>query len=220
MTYEIMALFKNELVNLYSKERLKGYDSLAQHDENLNFIGIISPKIAKIEIALRNMLDFALGEARTEWLLQSKDEYLQDKISEIQKKKDSETPLSHHQILSRLTLGAVIRLIKENKLQNALFDLKDLDFRVYNEHNFHSLKKHRYKLRNYEIVNASLNLFLTLRNRCFHWENLRKTKQLGTITLPRIYTTIKGVFISLDYDKIESFLDDIGNNINENLLNR
>ena len=104
----------------------------------LNFIGVISPKVAKIEIALRNMLVFALAAANSAWLLQSKDEYLQAKIVEIQKKNADKVSFSYHQILSRLTLGAVIRLIKENKLQNALFDLKDLDFRAYNKHNFHS----------------------------------------------------------------------------------
>lgn len=222
MTYERMANFKNNIVNLYSKERLKGYENIAKHDANLNFIGVISPKIAKLEIALRNMLDFALSKANSAWLLQSKDEYLQTKIAEIQKKNVDKIPLSHHQILSRLTLGVVVRLIKENKLQNALFNLKNLDFRVYNKHNKNSFrhKGKTHTLLNVNKVNVILNLLLSIRNRAFHWENLLKVVEIDGNKVSRLYTSVQGAIISINPSKIELFLDDLLRQTNKKLLEK
>ena len=217
-----MAQFKQNITNLYSKERLQGYESIAQHDENLNFIGIISPKIAKIEIALRNMLDFALGGASTAWLLASNDEYLQDKIAEIQKKNADKVPLSHHQVLSRLTLGAVVRLIKENKLQNALFDASSLNLKAYSPHNkdFFRRKGKKYPLSNISKTDSILSLLLNIRNRAFHWENLLKIVEIDGNKVSRLYTSVQGVIISINPSKIELFLDGLLGQINEKFLEK
>ena len=76
MDYKTMLDFKQSMQNVYSKERLRAYGDLKEHNKNLNFIGKIVPKIAKIEISLRNMLDFALSERNLAWLFNTQDEYL------------------------------------------------------------------------------------------------------------------------------------------------
>lgn len=166
------------------------------------------------------MLDFALSETNSSWLLQSKDEYLQTKITEIQKKNENKALLSHHQILSRLTLGAVIKLIKDNKLQNTLFDLKDLDFKDYNKYNKNSFryKGKKYTLLNVNKVNATLSLLLNIRNRAFHWENLLKIIEIDGNKVSRLYTNVQGAIISINPNKIELFLNDLLKQINKKLL--
>lgn len=222
MNFETMSNFKQNLENLYSKERLKGYKNLREHSENLNFIGEISPRIAKIEIALRNMLDFALSEANLAWLESTEDEYLVAKIKEIRRKNEDEVPLTHHQILSRLTLGVIVRLIKDNKSQNTLFNLREWDFRDFSEHNrnFFRRKGRKYHLLNITRVNIALSFLVNIRNRAFHWENLRKTIVLDGVKLSRIYVKEQGIVFSVDTDKIELFLTRLADAINVDLLKK
>lgn len=53
--------------------------------------------------------------------------------------------LKHYQILSRLTLGNVIQIILEYKLQNKMFDLQEFDFALYSQSN-----------RNFSIINGQI----------------------------------------------------------------
>ncbi|WP_281757744.1 hypothetical protein [Helicobacter suis] len=75
-------------------------------------------------------------------------------------------------LLSNLTLGSLIVVIKQNHLQNLIFDFRKhrLNFRDF----CHLNKKVDSKLPNYHEVNIVLDLFSSLRNACFHWENLAK----------------------------------------------
>lgn len=222
MDYKTMLDFRQSMQNVYSKERLRAYGDLKEHNKNLNFIGTITPKITKIEISLRNMLDFALSERNLAWLLNTQDEYLRAKIEEIKNKSGSKEPLSHHQILSRLTLGVVVKLIKDNGLQNVLLDLSKWNFKDFSQYNrnFFRCKNKKYPFLNITKINIALNLLTNIRNRSFHWENLLKIITLNNTQLSRIHTKEKGVVISVDIDKIEFFLNCFLKAINEDLLKR
>lgn len=211
--------FLKELVNLYSKERLESYQDIKEHNKNLHFIAKISYKIAILEISLRNVLDFCLKEEiGEEWIINNENEYFKNKVLEIIKKEKA--ILKHHQILSRLTLGTIIRLIQDFKLQNAIFNFRELDFKKYGKgnRNFVILGGKKRKFTNMDKVDIVLNLLLLLRNRSFHWENLTKTIKINGICYSRIYATQNGTYISLDFEKIEEFLENIINKINGKLL--
>ncbi|CAM2873384.1 hypothetical protein [Helicobacter burdigaliensis] len=215
-----MQFFYKDLENLYSKERLTSYIDLKEHNENLQFISKISYKIASIEISLRNMLDFCLGQIiNKEWIEKSQNEYLQTKVLEI-KKKEKNLSLKHHQILSRLTLGTIIRLIQDYQLQNFMLDLRKLDLKKYHPHNKNSFftKGKKHKFSNASKTNIILNIFVLLRNRSFHWENLNKTIKIKDINYSRLYATENGTYINLEFEKIEIFLEDIIRKINKDLL--
>ncbi|WP_104722624.1 hypothetical protein [Helicobacter mesocricetorum] len=219
---EKIQVFCKKVENLYSKKRLESYaNSVGEHNKNLRFIAKISYKIAVLEISLRNMLDYCMqGQFGENWIWESNNEYLKEKIAEIQAKESKQDlSLEHHQILSRLTLGVIARLIKEFKLQNSLLDLNDLTFKQYSQNNFDTIRK-GYRFRNYQKVNIALNLIVTIRNRAFHWENLNKRKNIGNYEISRIFTTaFKEVFISIEPRNIEKFLDDLIDRINKDLKN-
>lgn len=64
-----LAEFQQNLENLISEERIKSYGSIEKHFENLYLVAKITPKIASIEIALRNILDFYLKQNNQNWIL-------------------------------------------------------------------------------------------------------------------------------------------------------
>lgn len=68
-----LEIFKQNIENLLSQERLSTYTDLQAHTKNLDLIAKITPKIALIEISLRNMLDFCMTHSQGEaWLISSK----------------------------------------------------------------------------------------------------------------------------------------------------
>ncbi len=99
--------FKNDITLILSKDRLDTYDSLEQYKENLKLISFITPKISNLEIYLRNALDHCLTQMKeSDWMFNENS--LTDLINEQKEKKRE---ITHSLILSKMSLGAVVRLI-------------------------------------------------------------------------------------------------------------
>ncbi|MDU9806496.1 CAAX protease [Helicobacter pylori] len=215
--------FKNDITLILSKDRLAAYDSLEQYKENLKFISFITPKISNLEIYLRNALDYCLTQMKgSEWVFS--ESALTPLIKELKEKKKE---ITHSLILSKMSLGAVIRLIFCYKLEGVVLDLRAYRFRAYYHENKDTLliKNRKQNLSNYAKAHIALNLLWTIRNRAYHWENLLKTKPNNR---PRIATPFNGktenipmdkiLVIGIEPNKITLFLDDLIKSIgNKNL---
>ncbi|GAA9072556.1 hypothetical protein BTM317_00810 [Helicobacter pylori] len=99
--------FKNDITLILSKERLDTYDSLEQYKENLKLISFITPKISSLEIYLRNALDYCLTQIKgSDWV------FSEDSLTNlINEQKEKKKEITHSLILSKMSLGAVIKLI-------------------------------------------------------------------------------------------------------------
>ncbi|WRD14168.1 CAAX protease [Helicobacter pylori] len=215
--------FKNDITLILSKDRLAAYDSLEQYKENLKFISFITPKISNLEIYLRNALDYCLTQMKgSDWVFN--ESALTPLIKELKEKKKE---ITHSLILSKMSLGAVIRLIFCYKLEGVVLDLRAYRFRAYYHENKDTLliKNRKQNLSNYAKAHIALNLLWTIRNRAYHWENLLKTKPNNR---PRIATPFNGktenipmdkiLVIGIEPNKITLFLDDLIKSIgNKNL---
>ncbi|WP_187845262.1 CAAX protease [Helicobacter pylori] len=215
--------FKNNITLILSKERLAAYDSLEQYKENLKFISFITPKISNLEIYLRNALDYCLTQMKgSDWVFN--ESALTPLIKELKEKKKE---ITHSLILSKMSLGAVIRLIFCYKLEGVVLDLRAYRFRAYYHENKDTLliKNRKQNLSNYAKAHIALNLLWTIRNRAYHWENLLKTKPNNR---PRVATPFNGkteniptdkiLVIGIEPNKITLFLDDLIKSIgNKNL---
>ncbi|GAA7388559.1 hypothetical protein MM0346_01370 [Helicobacter pylori] len=105
--------FKNDITLILSKDRLDTYNSLEQYKENLKLISFITPKISNLEIYLRNALDYCLTQIKgNEWVFNENS--LTPLIEELKEKKKE---ITHSLILSKMSLGAVVRLIFCYKLE-------------------------------------------------------------------------------------------------------
>ena len=213
----------NNLTNfndLFSQILLSSYNNnIIKHYDNLKLIGKITPKIATLEIILRNKLDNKLSEKDSNWIKNSKDEKIKEAREKIENKEKNRV-LSHHQYLSRMSLGSIIYLIKENRLQNSVMDLKDINFRNYGKYNRNFFFENGIKLRfrNTHKVDIVLSLLQNLRNRSYHWENILKTTEKNTKHYPRLTTKIENTYIGLNPQKIDLFLSDLIKTFNEELL--
>ncbi|WP_101001111.1 CAAX protease [Helicobacter pylori] len=218
--------FKNNITLILSKDRLAAYDSLEQYKENLKLISFITPKISNLEIYLRNALDYCLTQMKgSEWVFN--ESALTPLIKELKEKKKE---ITHSLILSKMSLGAVVRLIFCYKLEGVILDLRAYRFRAYYHENKDTLliKNRKQNLSNYAKAHIALNLLWTIRNRTYHWENLLKIQPNKR---PRIATPFNGktenipmgriLVIGIEPNKITLFLDDliksIGNKDLENL---
>ncbi|RVY31017.1 CAAX protease [Helicobacter pylori] len=218
--------FKNDITLILSRERLDTYDSLEQYKENLKLISFITPKISNLEIYLRNALDYCLTQMKgSEWVFS--ESALTPLIKELKEKKKE---ITHSLILSKMSLGAVIRLIFYYKLEGVILDLRAYRFRAYYHENKDTLliKNRKQNLSNYAKAHIALNLLWTIRNRAYHWENLLKTKPNNRPRITTYFTGLKDndrakmpMNISVEPSKIVLFLDDliksIGNKDLENL---
>ncbi|QEF26622.1 CAAX protease [Helicobacter pylori] len=206
--------FKNDITLILSKERLAAYDSLEQYKENLKLIASITPKISNLEIYLRNALDHCLTQIKgSEWVFN--ESALTDLIKELKEKKKE---ITHSLILSKMSLGAVIRLIFCYKLEGVVLDLRAHRLRAYYHENKDTLliKGKKRLLYNYIKAHIALNLLWTIRNRAYHWENLLKIQPNKR---PRITTSFSGktenipmdriLVIGVEPNKITLFLDDL-----------
>ncbi|MEJ8599345.1 CAAX protease [Helicobacter pylori] len=218
--------FKNDITLILSRERLDTYDNLEQYKENLKLISFITPKISNLEIYLRNALDYCLTQIKgSDWVFSENS--LTDLINE-QKKKE----ITRSLILSKMSLGAVIRLIFCYKLEGVILDLKCINFKSYYPNNKNTLFINNKKnpLSSASKVHIALNLLWTIRNRAYHWENLLKTKPNNRPRITTYFTRLKdndrakmpiNMNISVEPSKIVLFLDDliksIGNKDLENL---
>ena len=206
--------------DLFSQMRLSSYNNdIIKHYDNLKLVGKITPKIATLEIILRNKLDNKLSEKDSNWIKNSNDEKIKKAKDEIEYREKNRN-LSHHQYLSRMSLGSIIYLIKENKLQNSIMNLKDINFRNYGEYNRNFFFENGIKLRfrNTHKVDIVLSLLQNLRNRSYHWENILKTTEKNTKHYPRLTTKIENTYIGINPQKIETFLNDLIKTFNEELL--
>ncbi|GAA7689732.1 hypothetical protein BT0002_04460 [Helicobacter pylori] len=215
--------FKNDITLILSKGRLAAYDSLEQYKENLKFISFITPKISNLEIYLRNALDYCLTQMKgSEWVFS--ESALTPLIKELKEKKKE---ITHSLILSKMSLGAVIKLIFCYKLEGVILDLRAYRFRAYYHENKDTLliKNRKQNLSNYAKAHIALNLLWTIRNRAYHWENLLKIQPNNR---PRIATSFSGetenipidriLVIGIEPNKITLFLDDLIKSIgNKNL---
>lgn len=214
------SLNKVKFHELLSQIRLSSYnDDIVKHYDNLKLVGKITPKIATLEIILRNKLDNKLSEKDSNWIKNSNDEKIKKAKDEIEYREKNRN-LSHHQYLSRMSLGAIIHLIKENKLQNFIMDLKNINFRNYNRHNRNFFFENGIKLRfrNTHKVDIVLSLLQNLRNRSYHWENILKTTEKNGKHYPRLTTKIENTHIGLNPQKIDLFLSDLIKTFNEEIL--
>ncbi|WQU90886.1 CAAX protease [Helicobacter pylori] len=206
--------FKNDITLILSKDRLDTYDSLEQYKENLKLISFITPKISNLEIYLRNALDYCLTQMKgSEWVFSENS--LTDLINEQKEKKKE---ITHALILSKMSLGAVVRLIFCYKLEGVILDLRAYRLRAYYHENKDTLliKGKKRLLYNYIKAHIALNLLWTIRNRAYHWENLLKIQPNKR---PRITTSFSGktknipmdriLVIGVEPNKITLFLDDL-----------
>ncbi|WP_120903021.1 CAAX protease [Helicobacter pylori] len=218
--------FKNNITLILSKERLAAYDSLEQYKENLKLISFITPKISNLEIYLRNALDYCLTQIKgSEWVFN--ESALTPLIKELKEKKKE---ITHSLILSKMSLGAVIRLIFCYTLEGVILDLRAYRLRAYYHENKDTLliKGKKRLLYNYIKAHIALNLLWTIRNRAYHWENLLKIQPNKHPRITTYFTGLKDndrakmpMNISVEPSKIVLFLDDltksIGNKDLENL---
>ncbi|OOC33536.1 CAAX protease [Helicobacter pylori] len=206
--------FKNDITLILSKDRLDTYDSLEQYKENLKLISFITPKISNLEIYLRNALDYCLTQIKgSDWVFN--ESALTDLIKELKEKKKE---ITHSLILSKMSLGAVVRLIFCYKLEGIILDLRAYRLRAYYHENKDTLliKGKKRLLYNYIKAHIALNLLWTIRNRAYHWENLLKIQPNKR---PRITTSFSGktknipmdriLVIGIEPNKITLFLDDL-----------
>ncbi|MBH0277619.1 CAAX protease [Helicobacter pylori] len=220
--------FKNDITLILSKDRLATYDSLEQYKENLKLIASITPKISNLEIYLRNALDHCLTQIKgSDWVFN--ESALTPLIKELKEKKKE---ITHSLILSKMSLGAVVRLIFCYKLEGVILDLKRINFKSYYPNNKNTLFINNKKnpLSGASKVHIALNLLWTIRNRAYHWENLLKIQPNNRPRITTYFTGLKDndrakmpmkINISVEPSKIVLFLDDliksIGNKDLENL---
>lgn len=206
--------FKNDITLILSKDRLDTYNSLEQYKENLKLISFITLKISNLEIYLRNALDYCLTQIKgSDWVFN--ESALTDLIKELKEKKKE---ITHSLILSKMSLGAVVRLIFLYKLEGIILDLKRINFKSYYPNNKNALFINNKKnpLSGASKVHIALNLLWTIRNRVYHWENLLKIQPNKR---PQITTPFNGktenipmdriLVIGIEPNRITLFLDDL-----------
>ncbi len=217
--------FKNDISLILSKERLDTYDDLEQYKENLKLISFITPKLSNLEIYLRNALDFCLIQTKgNEWV------FAEDELSNLIKElKENNKPITHSLILSKMSLGAVIRLVFKHQLEGVVLNLRNINFTTYYERNKNTLriKDKKQPISDYAKAHIALNLLWSIRNRAYHWENLLKIKPNNR---PRLATKFDGVaeniqmskslIIGIMPNKIALFLDDLIESIGNKDLER
>ena len=108
------------------------------------------------------------------------------------------------EFVSKQTLGFWCHQLDKHYIHNALVNLAHIDFKKYSKFN----KKD--KMRNYQKVQIAYSLFLNIRNRAFHFENLLKLNENGTPRLSTCITFGKAkILVGIEPDKMEVFLDDM-----------
>ncbi|MFC3848533.1 hypothetical protein ACFOPX_08450 [Helicobacter baculiformis] len=197
-----------KLVLFFSQERLDSYESIDAHFNNLRLIGRITPKLAIIELILRNLLDFEKRQSSSDWLRHHANSKILSKIQKL----ESNGKLTHTQLLSKMSLGEIITIINENVcVRSKIFALQHFDFKKYesSNRNYYINTHKKTKFNNDNKAEIVMYLVLSIRNRCFHWENLLKTRVNKGKTYPRITTKFRETIIGVAPQNIELFLDDV-----------
>ena len=182
--------FKKNKINLFSQERLKSYSlqedkrdieiQLKRHNNNLNLIQRITKDLALIEIGLRNILNFYMIEVSNNivWIENYRSKTITNYnsiISNIKKRYPVDKQnLNNNQLLSNLTLGVIIKILKEKNISDQIFNFTNLNLKKYHIKNKNRKLKNNNKSRltNKEKTNIMLSLLSDTRNRSFYWESL------------------------------------------------
>lgn len=221
--------FCSNLDNLISLPRLSSYKSRCSHQDNLQFIAEITPKIALLELSLRNIIDFALRNICGEnWLELLKDtisiknrtdfeEKLFVEIRKIERKyiKYASSLPSQNQYVSSLTLGTWIKIADEYRICYALFNPSKLDFCRYGgKYNNRQISRAQ---KRWKVIYA-LNLLLIIRNKAYHWENLLKLNKNGNPNITYRYDKNFKLIASIEPKMLNVFLEDFLKTINPKLM--
>ena len=202
-----------DLEKLFSKNRLNGYASPQEHEDNLRLIASIAHKIGILEIIIRNKIDSCLLRSNTNWL-----ENLPENVNlkgDLQKH-------SRDKIISTQNIGFWLRVVEHYKIHNQIFDiafLDNLDFKKYFTKNKNRFSRES-NLRAYQKARAILELLRLIRNRAFHFENLYKITEKG---YPRLNVKItnkykESIYLAIHPSEIKNFLDDLLISFDENLV--
>lgn len=208
--------FVKSIENLISAKRLESYNnSVEEHSKNLELISKLTPDIAMIEISIRNIVDFYISQKYgTDWIANSSNEKIISERENISSRLKQGAPLTHEQYLSNFSLGKIIRLVKDNFLEQKIFgDLSKFAFKDFaaSNRNFYFYNGNKNNFTNYEKSEIILSLLLTIRNRSYHWENLLKTRRgkNNDDKFPRITHRLHETNIGIMPDKIEIFLKSV-----------
>lgn len=195
---------REKYIELYSSPRIDSYSSIDEHEANFKMLGRIAPKLARIEIIIRNRIDRKMCEKNRYWIFDLADSIGLD---------DDKGRIKEHDILvSRQTFGFWIRVVEHYKIHSCAFDKEFLDgfsFKKYYEKNKERLNK--IPLSNYQKAYGILLLTKSIRNRAFHFENLLKLRALG---VPRLSVRVdfskeKFYYFNIKPNMIIQYLDDI-----------
>lgn len=208
--------FVKSIENLISAKRLESYNnSVEEHSKNLELISKLTPDIAMIEISIRNIVDFYITKKYgVDWIVNSNDETIISERGKINNRLKRGTTLTHEQYLSNFSLGKIIRLVKDNFLEQKIFgDLSKFAFKDFaaSNRNFYFYNGNKNNFTNYEKSEIILSLLLTIRNRSYHWENLLKTRRgkNNDDKFPRITHRLHETNIGIMPDKVEMFLKSV-----------
>ena len=175
----------NDWEKFFSKQRLASYQNIQEHFANIRLIGTLAPKVCVLELCIRNAMNTHLiQKLGLDWI---------ERESEAEHRGKG---LNNHQLLSRQNLGFWCKVAKRENLI-ALPLSKDFDLKKYSDTNKDRLKidNKTYRLRDTHKAQMILNCIHTIRNRCFHCENLLKTRTITTrgksIQAPRITTFVE-----------------------------
>ena len=176
---------------------------------------------------MRNLLDCEKRQIDVDWLRNYPNIDISSKIKKPETKPETNRTPSHTQLLSRLSLGEIIKIMNEsndesNRMRSRIFSLQHLDFKRYDlsNRNFYKDVDNKPKFTNADKATIVMNLIRVIRNRCFHWENLLKTRTTpeGKV-YPRITTKFRGTIIGVAPQNIEIFLIDVLKSFDEGLPN-
>ena len=197
---------EKKYIELFSQARIDSYGSIEEHEANFQMLGKIAPKLARIEIIVRNRIDRKMRENNENWMSHLPNDIILD--DDNGKIKDCDT------LVSRQTFGFWIKVVEHYKIHSCAFNKEFLDnfsFKKYYEKNKERLNKK--ELNNYQKAYAILLLTKSIRNRAFHFENLLK---ILANNRPRL--SVKATFrknqtiFSIMPNKIIDFLNDILSN--------
>ncbi|WP_096023078.1 hypothetical protein [Campylobacter lanienae] len=203
---------REKYIELYSSPRIDSYSSIDEHEANFEMLGRIAPKLAKIEIIIRNRIDRKMCEKNRYWMFDLADSIGLD---------DDKGRIKEHDVLvSRQSFGFWIRVVEYYKIHSCAFDKEFLDgfsFKKYYEKNKERLNK--IPLSNYQKAYGILLLTKSIRNRAFHFENLLKLRALG---VPRLSVRVdfskeKFYYFNIKPNMIIQYLDDILQSFDKNL---
>ena len=195
---------REKYIELYSNSRIDSYSSIDEQEANFEMIGNIAPKLARIEIIIRNRIDRKMCEKNRDWMF--------DLVDSIELDDDKGRIREHDILVSRQTFGFWIRVVKHYKIHSCAFDKEFLDgfsFKKYYEKNKERLNK--IPLSNYQKAYGILLLIKSIRNRAFHFENLLKLREFG---VPRLSVRVdfskeKFYYFNIKPNMIIRYLDDI-----------